>query len=119
MNEGSFLYHYRAHITSVYDGDTCTATIDLGFNLKQGKIKLRLHGIDAPEIRGETKEKGRESRDYLRKLVLDKPVEIQTFKDKKGKYGRYIAQIWIELDGSKQCVNDLLVINGYAEQRQY
>jgi len=47
------LYHYKAHITKVYDGDTVTADIHLGFNMVMRKQKLRLLGIDTPEIRGE------------------------------------------------------------------
>lgn len=66
------LYHYKAVIVSVYDGDTCTAVIDLGFKFYHNGIKLRLTGIDAPESRGETLEAGRASRDYLKELVLDK-----------------------------------------------
>jgi hypothetical protein len=26
------LYHYKAKVTSVYDGDTCTVDIDLGIH---------------------------------------------------------------------------------------
>ncbi len=113
------MYDYRALITDVYDGDTCTATIDLGFNIKQAKIKLRLHEINAPEIRGDTRLKGRASRDYLRTIILNKEVEIRTRKDSKGKYGRYIAEIWIDLDGEKIYVNNLLVEKGHAEYKTY
>ncbi|HFD87662.1 MAG TPA: hypothetical protein ENJ35_08300, partial [Gammaproteobacteria bacterium] len=38
-----------------------------------------------------------------------------TIKDKKGKYGRYIAEIL--LDGIN--INDALVSNGYAQYRDY
>lgn len=117
------LYSYRAIITSVYDGDTCTATIDLGFGLSKVKVKLRLAGINAPEIRGGTKKSkiiARASRDYLKELILNKEVILRTEKDKKGKYGRYIATIWVKLnDGSYQCANDLLLIKGHAVKRNY
>jgi micrococcal nuclease len=43
-------YFYKAKIISVYDGDTVTAVIDLGFEITK-KIKIRLYGINAPEIR--------------------------------------------------------------------
>ncbi|MCP4234525.1 MAG: nuclease, partial [Aestuariibacter sp.] len=33
------LYHYKAYITSVYDGDTCTADIDLGLGVTVKKEK--------------------------------------------------------------------------------
>jgi micrococcal nuclease len=51
------MYEYKALIISVYDGDTVTALVDLGFFVKK-EAKLRLYGIDTPEIRGEEREKG-------------------------------------------------------------
>ena len=47
------LYFYKANVTSVYDGDTITADIDLGLGVFIKKQKLRLSRIDAPELRGE------------------------------------------------------------------
>ncbi len=92
-----YLYHYSAVITEVYDGDTVTADIDLGFGLWMRGQKLRLHGIDAPELRGAEREEGLKSRDFLRGLVLGKEVTLRTIKDKRGKYGRWLAEI--ECDG--------------------
>ena len=46
------LYEYRAVVTKVYDGDTITADVDLGFNTWRHDESLRLVGIDAPEMRG-------------------------------------------------------------------
>lgn len=118
MNDN--LYHYRAVISSVYDGDTCTANIDLGFKFYHNGIKLRLTGIDAPELRGESLEAGRASRDYLRGLILDKDVIIETDKDSTGKYGRYIATIYVvQDDGTYVSANDLLVTAGHAIYREY
>jgi micrococcal nuclease len=113
------LYYYKAHVISVYDGDTCTVSVDLGFNFEFKGQKLRLDGIDAPELRGDTLEAGRASRDYLRDLILDKDIYLETIKDSKGKYGRYLAKIWIEVDGELLCANDMLVSSGHAIYREY
>ena len=114
------LYFYKAVIYSVYDGDTCTARIDLGFEFEFKKLKLRLSGIDTPELRGETLEAARVSRDFLRDLVLDKDVIVETERDSKGKYGRYIATIWVKNeDGSYSSANDLLVLGGYGVYKEY
>ena len=43
-------YYYIAEVVSVYDGDTCTCVVDLGFKTST-RIKVRLVGIDTPEIR--------------------------------------------------------------------
>ncbi len=114
------LYHYKSQITAVYDGDTCTADIDLGMKTVLKGEKVRLSRINAPEVRGSEKEQGLKSRDYLRNLVLGKEVFIQTIKDKKGKYGRYIGEIWlIKEDGSIKNMSDLMVASGHAEYKEY
>lgn len=113
------LYFYRATINSVWDGDTVTATVDCGFHIKKEKVKIRLYGINAPELKKETLEQGRASRDFLRSLVLGNEIIIETVKDKKGKYGRYLANLWIDIDGYATCVNDHLVENNYAVYKEY
>lgn len=104
------LYHYNAVVTDVYDGDTCTVDIDLGMNTWLRGEKIRLYRINTPEIVGKTKSEGIKSRDYLRKLVLDKAVLIYTIKDRKEKYGRYLGEIWIaSKKGVQKNINDEMV----------
>jgi micrococcal nuclease len=105
------LYQYRAVITKVYDGDTVTADIDLGFNTWRHNQKLRLYGVDTPEVRGKERPEGLVARDALRELILDKEVTVCTIKDKTGKYGRYLARIYIDNIN----VNAWLIMKGYAE----
>ncbi len=109
------LYHYKGFVTKVYDGDTITVDVDLGFNVSLKKEKFRLSRINAPEVRGDEKEKGYISRDWLRERVLNKEIILVTNKDKKGKYGRWLTDVWI--DGV--CVNDELVEKGLAEYKDY
>ena len=114
------LYQYKAIVTSVYDGDTCTVDIDLGLHTWVRGEKIRLMRIDAPEMRGKSRTKGLRSRDYLRDLILDKEIIIGTFKDKKGKYGRYLGEIWLNMDGKDYVnVNDMLVKKKYAVYKKY
>src|SRR5690606_37397428 len=89
------LYQYRAVITDVYDGDTVTADIDLGFRTWRHGERLRLYGIDAPEMRGADKAAGTAARDALRSMVLGKEVIVCTIEDRTGKYGRYLARIFV------------------------
>ena len=113
------MYEYRAKVIDVYDGDTITVELDLGFKIKKEE-KIRLAGINTPEVRGEERELGLTSRDRLRELILGKDIVITTFKDKKGKYGRYgryIADIYLE--GDESCINDLLVSEGLAKYQNY
>lgn len=97
MNENYFIYRYKAKVIDVYDGDTITCEVDCGFNIKH-TIKVRLAQIDTPEIRGEEREAGLVVRDIVRELILDKEVIIVTDKDRTGKYGRYVATVYIERD---------------------
>ena len=107
-------YCYKAKVLKVYDGDTITVALDLGFGISM-KTRVRLAGIDAPEIRGGEREEGLKTRDYLRALILHQNVIIETRKDKKGKYGRYIGVVYHQDIN----VNELLVEKKLAEERNY
>ena len=109
------LYHYRGTVVSVYDGDTITVNVELGFHVSLSKEKFRLYRINTPEVRGSEKEKGIISRDWLRERILNKEVILVTHKDKKGKYGRWLADIWLD----DVCINDELVDKGLAEYKDY
>ena len=114
------LFHYRAHVTSVYDGDTCTVDIDLGLGVWVRGEKLRLHRINAPELRGRSSKRGHAARDYLKSLIDGKDVLLQTIKDRREKYGRYLAEIWLEQkDAPPLNVNDALVAAGHARYQTY
>lgn len=125
------MYTYEALVTSVYDGDTITVDIELGFGIVARKQKIRLADINAPEVRGEEREAGLISRDVLREKILHKNIIISTFKDKKGKYGRYIGIIYKEETTNDSLneevesmtelinVNEWLVENNYAEHKIY
>ncbi len=114
------LYVYKAHVVSVYDGHTCTVDIDLGLHAWIHSEKIRLHRIDAPEIRGAEREQGLASRDYLRRLILDRDIILLTIKDKKEKYGRYLGEIWTLDEYEKYYnVNDKMVSEGYAVYFDY
>ena len=114
------LYHYKAVVTSVYDGDTCTVDIDLGLHAWIRGEKLRLHRINAPELRGKERPKGILSRDFLKSKIEGKEITIETIKDKKGKYGRYLAEIWLEeKPGKFTNINDLIVKEGFAKYHKY
>ena len=108
------LYYYRADVVSVYDGDTITVDVDLGFYQWSKGIKLRLLGIDAPEMRRPTIYEGRASRDYLRELLAkaDNKIIIQT--DRTGFYKRWLADVWVVHAGEWLHVNTHLVRAGCA-----
>ena len=118
------LYIYKAYVTDVYDGDTITCIIDCGFNIGLQRTKIRLYGINTPELRGDDRTIGLFVRDELRKKILNKHVLLKTIKDKKGKYGRYLGKIYVEIEDNEQetddenteylCINDWLLKMNYA-----
>lgn len=109
------MYEYKVkEIIKIYDADTITVTVDLGFNVTVTET-FRLWGINAPEMRGDEKEQGTISRDWLRgKMYLayetDKDIILKTRKDSKGKYGRWLAEVYI--DGIN--INEQLITEGLA-----
>jgi endonuclease YncB( thermonuclease family) len=72
-------------IVHVTDGDT--ATLLDGQNVR---YKLRLAGIDAPEMHMPS---GQQAKQYLARLVLGK--EVVVLVTKQDKYGRYIATVFL------------------------
>ena len=112
------MYIYRALVIKVYDGDTITVRVDLGFGVHIVE-RIRLYGINTPEVRGPERERGIKSRDWLRTLILNKEILIKTYKDKKGKYGRYLADVFIENETGPVNVNDWLVKEQLAERKEY
>ena len=110
------MYYYNAHVTGVYDGDTITCNIDCGFGIILKKQKIRLYGINTPELRGDDKINGIKARDYLRKLILDKDIILETYKNnKKCKYGRWLGIIHIDDIN----INNKLIDEKYAVAVQY
>ncbi len=113
-------YFYSAIVRDVYDGDTCTVDIDLGLGAWLHGEKLRLNRIDTPELRGADRPRGLVARDFLRELIDGKTIIIETFKDKREKYGRYLAEIWlVDANNKWKNINDLLVSSGNAVYREY
>ena len=105
------MYEYRAYVRKIYDGDTITVDIDLGFGVVLHNQKIRLLRINTPELRGEQREKGLVSRDALRNKISNKWIRVKTKKDKKGSWGRWLGEIWLK----DECINDWLVSEGLAE----
>ena len=110
-------YIYGAYVTAVYDGDTITVDIDLGLDIHLKNQKIRLFGIDAPEVRGKNKDAGIHTRDWLRSNILDKHIVIHTIKDSKGKYGRYLGIIYI--NNFENSINDEMILHKLVEERIY
>ncbi len=127
------MYQYKAIIQKVIDGDTMEIDIDLGLSVWIRNERIRLNGIDTPEVYGVKKgspewELGNRASEFVKKLVNEKQeATVETFKDKKEKFGRYLANVYIRINpeeliglidirthGDCYCLNDILVRKGLA-----
>ena len=109
------MYEYKiTKLVKIIDGDTLDVEIDLGFNITI-LHRVRLSGIDAPEIKTkhlEEKVYGLNSKRWLEeKLNTDKPLYIKTEKDDK--YGRILG--WIYIGDDNIPINTHMIKEGYAK----
>ena len=91
-------YQYSAVCSRVVDGDTIVLDVSLGFNVTIRET-FRLLGINSPESYGVKKDSdeykaGMISKDWLIDRIEGKEIMVKTYKDKKGKYGRYLVDIY-------------------------
>jgi len=109
------LYYYRAKVTSVYDGDTFRADVDLGMSITVKNQNFRIADIDTPEVRGVEREDGLGVAEYVRMILQGQDVLINTMKT--GKYGRWIAWVWVpnnSLLNEDESLGEHLLKIGYA-----
>ena len=109
----SKLYHYRAKVTNVVDGDTIDLHIELGFDVGFD-LRVRLYGVDTPEKVGATKAAGLAATAFTKAAVLGKDVTIETIADKTEKFGRFLAKVYYDAAGVETCLNDMLISSGNA-----
>lgn len=103
------MYEYRAELVAVVDGDTIHANVDLGFDVWE-KMTLRFAGINAPE---HGTPEGYAATAFVVDWFRVRPAfTITTVKDRREKYGRYLATI--VGNGEVQSLNDLMVATGHA-----
>ena len=108
MSNAPDSFVYNATLDRIIDGDTLDCVLDLGFDVRLHKQRVRLAGIDTPESRINTKryphraeEKvlGLKAKERLKELCSGK-FKIKSLG--KGKYGRILGIPYTE-DGRDIC----------------
>tara|TARA_X000000950_G_scaffold238781_1_gene290994 strand:- start:15 stop:437 length:423 start_codon:yes stop_codon:yes gene_type:complete len=106
---------YLSKVVDVYDGDTVTVVLYNKGDFE--KHKLRLNGIDTPELkpkkdienREDEIEKAKDAKEFLSNQILNKIVNLNLIG--YDKYGRLLGNIiYNNID-----INKLMITNGYAK----
>jgi micrococcal nuclease len=109
------MYEYKATVKRVIDGDSLVLDIDLGFYMFMNETKIRLYGLDTPEMNSDDPllrlQAVLATRFLYDNLPVGSKVTIKTVLDKREKYGRLLATITTQ-DGFN--VNDGLLENKLA-----
>ena len=117
MSKAPDAFVYNATLDRIIDGDTFDCVIDLGFDVRLHKQRVRLAGIDTPESRINTKryphrakEKvmGKAAKERLKELCCGK-FKIKSLG--KGKYGRILG---IPFDENGNDICQMLIDEGHA-----
>ena len=87
------LFTYKAAVERVIDGDTLLVSFDFQCPMSVSQ-KLRLRGIDCPEI---DTEEGKRAKRFVEARLKDcEFIIVKTYKDRTDKFDRYLADIFYE-----------------------
>jgi len=110
---------HRGIVVKVYDGDTITVASRLDtesrwFTAKSTlyRFRVRLRGIDTPEIKGSSeaeKTKAKEARDALSAQIMGQEVVLRNLGNEK--YGRVLADVYFR----EVHMNQWMLEQGYAQ----
>jgi|TARA_R100001530_G_C4315425_1_gene154230 micrococcal nuclease len=102
---------YSVSIRRIVDGDTVRMDIRRGHGLVSTNESVRLWGINAPEMKGDSKEAGKLSKAHLEELLDDLGgiVTLQALENRDS-FGRILGTIFV---GSVN-INRMMIDEGYA-----
>lgn len=104
------LYTYKAYLQKVIDGDTLWAVLNTGVRNVM-REKLRLRGIDCPEI--DTVE-GKAAKKFVEDLLRNVP-SLTIHSSQNATYDRFEADVFFtDKTGQEVYLNNLLLEKGYA-----
>lgn len=84
---------WRAFCHEIVDGDTYTCLIDLGF-LAYSYQRIRLRGLDTPEVVGPEATWGLAAKQRATELLLNQPVLLTVHRDERT-FERWVADVQV------------------------
>ncbi len=101
----------KCKVVNVYDGDTITVAAYLKGDPQCYKFKVRLNGIDSPELRGSStteKQHAIRARDALKERILNEIIDLNIVGIEK--YGRILGDVIYKGED----INKWMIEKGYA-----
>jgi len=116
--------------TNIVDGDTIDVRADLPFGwgddcpVTAGQTyRVRLIGVDTPEVYGQQECYGKEASDYAKNLLEGKAVCLMRDTSCTDRYARLLAYVWVDTDpanpGCELFLNGDLAWQGYGNAMSY
>lgn len=115
---------YIAKCVDVHDGDTCQLVFKVSETSHLARFTCRILGYNCAEVAGVgisdvEKERGKICRDFMRKLILGKIVNI--IVNGFDRHGRPLVNIWIDISAEigvhaqkHVSVSELILLHGYG-----
>jgi len=92
-------------VVRVVDGDT------LDVELNGVKERVRLIGVDTPEVHGSVEHYGAEASAFTKERLTGAAVSLELDVEERDRYGRLLAYLWL----GDEMFNETLVREGYAQ----
>jgi endonuclease YncB( thermonuclease family) len=111
-----YLYHYKAIMSRVIDGDTIVfKEIDMGLDVWVKNKHARLLGINSPELHDKDEQvrfKANEAKEYLANRLTEDTVVIIKVREYNplDSFGRILADVYFE----DELINDTMLELGFA-----
>lgn len=113
MNTAPYVYKVR-QVRRVIDGDTYDFTLDLGFFARMD-VRVRLLGVDTPEVRGPEKKAGLEATRFVEQ-ILEGAQQIRCETRRPDHFGRWLGNVFVLDDNNTWAsLADLILDSGHGE----
>lgn len=87
--------HHRVRVTSLHDGDTFTCVLSPFVTGEYYTFNVRVAGLDTPELKGVTRERGLDARQRMFELLTLK-FDVNTRNFRKSDFDKFFIDNYVE-----------------------